>query len=170
MYQEKSIEFYKNLSNDELAKHINKLSEELLYHSYLYHTLDKPKIDDINYDKLFSLLQKLVENNPKLKPKNCILDKVGSIPLDKFITIKHKKKMLSLSNVFNSDDLEDFFSKINNDSITIECEPKLDGLAISIFYKNGIFDYAVTRGDGIQGEDVSENVKTIRNIPLKITH
>ncbi|QIW10556.1 NAD-dependent DNA ligase LigA [Francisella sp. LA112445] len=158
---------YSDLSQAELKVNIDKLADFLNHQSYLYHTLDKPIISDSDYDKLFKLLQDLVDENPQLKPVNSVLDRVGGEVLAGFETIKHKKKMTSLANVFSLDELKDFYEKIEYD-VELECEPKMDGLAISIFYKNGEFDYAVTRGDGIQGEKVSENVKTIRNIPLKL--
>ncbi|MED7818357.1 MULTISPECIES: NAD-dependent DNA ligase LigA [unclassified Francisella] len=158
---------YSGLSQAELKVSINKLADFLNQQSYLYHTLDKPVITDSDYDKLFKLLQDLIDENPQLKPVNSVLDRVGGDVLAGFETIKHKKKMTSLANVFSLDELKDFYEKIEYD-VELECEPKMDGLAISIFYKNGEFDYAVTRGDGIQGEKVSENVKTIRNIPLKL--
>ncbi|API87195.1 NAD-dependent DNA ligase LigA [Francisella uliginis] len=158
---------YSDLSQAELKVNIDKLADFLNHQSYLYHTLDKPIISDSDYDKLFKLLQDLVDENPQLKPINSVLDRVGGEVLAGFETIKHKKKMTSLANVFSLEELKDFYEKIEYD-VELECEPKMDGLAISIFYKNGEFDYAVTRGDGIQGEKVSENVKTIRNIPLKL--
>ncbi|APC91178.1 MULTISPECIES: NAD-dependent DNA ligase LigA [Francisella] len=158
---------YSILAKAELKVHINKLADYLSQQSYLYHTLDKPIISDSDYDKLFRLLQNLVNDNPQFKPVNSVLDRVGGEVLAGFETIKHKKKMTSLTNVFSLEELRDFYDKIEYD-VELECEPKMDGLAISIFYKNGDFDYAVTRGDGIQGEKVSENVKTIRNIPLKL--
>lgn len=158
---------YSDLSQAELKVNIDKLADFLNHQSYLYHTLDKPIISDSDYDKLFKLLQDLVDENPQLKPVNSVLDRVGGEVLAGFETIKHKKKMTSLANVFSLDELKDFYEKIEYE-VELECEPKMDGLAISIFYKNGEFDYAVTRGDGVQGEKVSENVKTIRNIPLKL--
>ncbi|MED7788639.1 NAD-dependent DNA ligase LigA [Francisella sp. 19X1-34] len=158
---------YNDLSQAELKVNIDKLADFLNQQSYLYHTLDKPIISDSDYDKLFKLLQDLVDETPSLKPVNSVLDRVGGEVLAGFETIKHKKKMTSLANVFSLEELRDFYEKIEYD-IELECEPKMDGLAISIFYKNGQFDYAVTRGDGVQGEKVSENVKTIRNIPLKL--
>ncbi|MBK2259778.1 NAD-dependent DNA ligase LigA, partial [Francisella tularensis] len=158
---------YHILAKAELKAYIDKLADYLSQQSYLYHTLDKPIISDSDYDKLFRLLQDLVNDNPQFKPINSVLDRVGGEVLAGFETIKHKKKMTSLANVFSLEELRDFYDKIEYD-IELECEPKMDGLAISIFYKNGKFDYAVTRGDGIQGEKVSENVKTIRNVPLKL--
>lgn len=158
---------YKTLTKAQLKSYIDDLAEYLGEQSYLYHTIDKPVITDSDYDKLFRLLQDLVDDNPQLKPSNSVLDRVGGDVLAGFETIKHKKKMTSLANVFSLEELRDFYDKIEYD-IELECEPKMDGLAISIFYKNGKFDYAVTRGDGVQGEKVSENVKTIRNVPLKL--
>ncbi|ORM38503.1 DNA ligase (NAD(+)) LigA [Francisella endosymbiont of Ornithodoros moubata] len=158
---------YGILAKIELKAYIDKLADYLSQHSHLYHTLDKPVISDSEYDKLFRLLQDLVDDNPEFKPINSVLDRVGGKVLAAFETVKHKKKMTSLANVFSLEELRDFYDKIEYD-VELECEPKMDGLAISIFYKNGEFAYAVTRGDGIQGEKVSENVKTIRNVPLKL--
>ncbi|GAB4224691.1 MAG: NAD-dependent DNA ligase LigA [Francisella sp.] len=158
---------YKELTQEKLKLYIQDLANYLDEQNYLYHTLDKPIITDAEYDKLFRLLQDLVDANPHLKPKNSVLDRVGGEVLSGFETIKHKKRMTSLANVFSLEELYDFYNSIEYD-VELECEPKMDGLAISIFYKNGQFDYAVTRGDGIQGEKVSENVKTIRNVPLKL--
>lgn len=158
---------YSALQQENLKNEINKLADYLNEQSYLYHTLDKPVITDSDYDLLFKKLQDLVEANPEFKPANSVLDRVGGEVLAGFETIKHKKKMTSLANVFSIEELRDFYDKIEYD-IELECEPKMDGLAISIFYKNGELDYAVTRGDGVQGEKVTENVKTIRNIPLKL--
>ena len=159
---------YCNLDLVQLKLKIIHLAEYLNNQSYQYHTLDNPQISDRDYDNLFRLLQNLSEKYPQFLPINSVLDRVGGEVLDGFETIKHKKKMTSLANVFSIEELESFYQKLEHENIELECEPKLDGLAISIFYKNGIFDYAVTRGDGIQGEKVSENVKTIRNIPLKL--
>lgn len=158
---------YTALELNDLQVEIAKLADYLNEQSYLYHTLDKPVIADSDYDLLFKKLQDLVDANPQFKPANSVLDRVGGEVLAGFETIKHKKKMTSLANVFSVEELRDFYEKIEYD-IELECEPKMDGLAISIFYKNGELNYAVTRGDGIQGEKVTENVKTIRNIPLKL--
>ncbi|KEI34611.1 DNA ligase [Francisella sp. W12-1067] len=159
---------YDSLAFAELKSTIDKLADYLSQQSYLYHTLDKPIITDSDYDKLFQLLQSLVAKHPELTPVNSVLDKVGGKVLEGFETVKHKKKMLSLSNVFSLEELKSFYEKLDFSNVELECEPKMDGLAISIFYKNGRFDYAVTRGDGVQGEKVSENVKTIRNVPLRL--
>lgn len=159
---------YDDLGLTILKNEIQKLADFLNDQSYLYHTLDKPVISDNDYDKLLQTLQNIVIKYPQFKPSNSVLDRVGGDILSGFETIKHKKKMLSLANVFSLDELRSFYEKLEYKDINLECETKLDGLAISIFYKNGEFEYAVTRGDGIQGEKVTENVKTIRNIPLKL--
>ncbi|MGQ4005713.1 NAD-dependent DNA ligase LigA [Francisellaceae bacterium CB300] len=159
---------YEVLNATDLKIEIAKLADYLNEQSYLYHTKDAPVIADTDYDRLFQLLQGLVKNNPQFKPANSVLDRVGGDVLSGFETIEHKKKMLSLSNVFSIDELRNFYEKLDYSNIELECEPKMDGLAISIFYKNGKFDYAVTRGDGVKGENVSENVKTIRNVPLQL--
>ena len=159
---------FSELADKTLADNLQKLSDYLTEQSYLYHTLDKPVIDDADYDKLFAILSHQIELNPDIKPTNSVLDKVGGDILIGFETIKHKKKMLSLSNVFSLNELRAFRDKIEYDNLEFECEPKMDGLAISIFYKRGVFEYAVTRGDGIQGENVTENVRTIRNVPLTL--
>lgn len=158
---------YSDLGINQLKVYIDKLADYLSQQGYLYHTLDEPIISDSDYDKLFKLFQDLVEDNPQLRPVNSVLDRVGGEVLEGFETIKHKKKMTSLANVFSIEELCDFYDKIEYD-VELECEPKMDGLAISIFYKNGQLDYAVTRGDGVQGEKVTQNVKTIRNIPLSL--
>ncbi|MCL4123939.1 UNVERIFIED_CONTAM: hypothetical protein GTU68_042030 [Idotea baltica] len=159
---------YDDLELNILKNEIQKLADFLNEQSYLYHTLDKPIISDNDYDKLFQILQNIVIKYPQFKPSNSVLDRVGGDILLGFETIKHKKKMLSLANVFSLDELRSFYEKLEYKDISLECEPKLDGLAISIVYKNGELEYAVTRGDGVQGEKVTENVKTIRNIPLKL--
>ena len=159
---------YTALELDDLKLEIAKLTGYLNEQSYLYHTKDAPIIADTDYDKLFQLLQDLVETSPQFKPANSVLDRVGGDILAGFETIEHKKKMLSLSNVFSIDELRSFYDKLDYPNIELECEPKMDGLAISIFYKDGVFDYAVTRGDGVKGENVSQNVRTIRNIPLQL--
>lgn len=160
---------YEVLNSTDLKLEIAKLADYLNEQSYLYHTKDAPVIADTDYDRLFQLLQDLAGNNPQFKPANSVLDRVGGDVLSGFETIEHKKKMLSLSNVFSIDELRNFYEKLDYPNIELECEPKMDGLAISIFYKNGKFDYAVTRGDGVKGENVSENVKTIRNVPLQLS-
>ena len=159
---------YTKLELNNIESEINKLAEYLNEQSYLYHTKDAPIIADTDYDRLFQLLHDLVGTNPQFKPANSVLDRVGGDILAGFETIEHKKKMLSLSNVFSIEELRSFYEKLDYPNIELECEPKMDGLAISIFYKNGRFDYAVTRGDGVKGENVSQNVKTIRNIPLQL--
>jgi len=151
---------------------INELIELLNYHSYRYYVLDDPQISDAEYDKLFNELIELEKTYPEFLQGHSPTKKVGHKVLTDFRKVKHQSPMLSLSNIFNKEELIAFDERIKKlisvNSIEYVCEPKLDGLAVSIHYKNGIFDSAATRGDGEIGEDITENVRTIRNVPLKM--
>ena len=163
----------KKLSDDPKVR-IFQLSDIINNLNIKYHTLDKPEVEDSVYDALFQELVKLEQKYPKFKLQNSPTQRVGGKVLDKFESFTHKTPMLSLSNAFSSNDVKKFQEKIhkkllvNLNQIYYFCECKLDGLAISLHYKNGILTHAVTRGDGISGELVTENIKTIKNIPLKI--
>ncbi len=151
---------------------INELIDLLNYHSYRYYVLDDPQISDTEYDKLFNELTELEKHHPELIQEHSPTKKVGYKVLTDFKKVKHQAPMLSLSNIFNKDELFNFDERIkkllNTTNIEYVCEPKLDGLAVSVHYKDGIFSSAATRGDGEVGEDITENVRTIRNIPLKM--
>ncbi|MEI6092089.1 MAG: NAD-dependent DNA ligase LigA [bacterium] len=152
---------------------IKDLVDRLNYHSHRYHNLDDPEISDVEYDELFNELKELEEKHPQYILDYSPTQKVGAAILKDFAKIKHRVPMLSLSNIFNYSDLEGFdqrVKKILSTDINIEyiVEPKLDGLALAIQYEKGIFTRAATRGDGDVGEDVTENVRTIKNIPLKL--
>ena len=151
---------------------IEKLTKLLEEFNYSYYVLDRPTISDNEYDLLFQQLQKLEFENPTLLSANSPTQKVGGVALSKFEQVTHQKPMLSLDNVFNEQALIDFIARTNNKSAdkneTFCIEPKLDGLAVSIIYENGLLIQAATRGDGKTGENVTENVKTITNIPLRL--
>jgi len=153
---------------------INTLREQINQHNSHYYTHDDPVITDAEFDKIFLQLKTLESANPTLIKADSPTQKVGGIVLENFTKVSHAVPMLSLDNVFNSEDLSDFVDRINNrlssDNELVFCaEPKLDGLAISLLYKNGILITAATRGDGNVGEDVTHNVKTIQNIPHLLT-
>jgi len=153
---------------------INTLREQINQHNSHYYTHDDPVITDAEFDKIFLQLKTLESANPTLIRADSPTQKVGGIVLENFTKVSHAVPMLSLDNVFNSEDLSDFVDRINNrlssDNELVFCaEPKLDGLAISLLYKNGILITAATRGDGNVGEDVTHNVKTIQNIPHLLT-
>ena len=149
------------------------LKDSIRKHDYNYYVLDDPEISDSEYDLLFSELIDLESLNPDFISAESPSQRVGSTPLDSFESYNHKKQMLSLANVFNKEELIDFFTRVNKRLIDIEnykvfCEPKMDGAAISLIYINGILTTGATRGDGIKGEDVTSNIKTIKSIPQKL--
>lgn len=151
---------------------IKQLSEQLENYNYQYYVLDEPSVPDAEYDRIFQQLLTLEKENPELLLPNSPTQKVGGLALSKFEQVTHEMPMLSLDNVFEAQTLKDFMSraqhKSNHDNIAFCIEPKLDGLAASIIYENGLLVQAATRGDGQTGENVTENVKTIKNIPLKL--
>ena len=149
------------------------LKEVIRRHDYNYYVLDDPEISDQEYDLLFKKLLEIEKTNPGLVSDDSPSQRVGITPLDSFKSYNHKKQMLSLANVFSEEELVDFFTRVNKRLVDtkkyeIFCEPKMDGAAISIIYIDGILTTGATRGDGIKGEDVTSNVKTIKSIPQKL--
>ena len=149
------------------------LKEVIRRHDYNYYVLDDPEISDQEYDLLFKKLLEIENTNPGLVTDDSPSQRVGITPLDSFKSYNHKKQMLSLANVFSEEELVDFFIRVNKRLVDtkkyeIFCEPKMDGAAISIIYIDGILTTGATRGDGIKGEDVTSNVKTIKSIPQKL--
>ena len=156
-----------------VKKQIESLREQLRYHAYQYYVLDDPDIPDAEYDRLHKQLVALEEENPELVTSDSPTQRVGSTPLTSFDQIQHQMPMLSLDNVFSSDELQTFYQRINDrlkseSDIEFTAEPKLDGLAISIRYEKGELIYAATRGDGSTGENVTQNVRTIHSVPLRL--
>lgn len=152
------------------ADQIASLREQINQHNAHYYTHDKPIITDAEYDRKIQQLKNLELENPALMSPDSPTQKVGGTVLESFNKVKHQVPMLSLDNVFNSEDLSDFVERLNkrlktNTELTFCAEPKLDGLAISLLYEQGQLTTAATRGDGSIGEDVTHNVKTIQNIP-----
>ena len=157
--------------NSDLEK-IENLRSELHYHNYLYYNLNKPVISDFEFDDRLKNLIELEENNPLFFDKNSPSQRVGGSISDSFKTIIHKKPMYSLSNTYSKEEVfkwEERLIKILGDQkINYLCELKYDGASINLLYKNGELESATTRGDGIQGDDVTNNIKTISSIPLKL--
>ena len=141
-------------------------------HNLLYHSYDSPEISDSEYDSLYRELKTIESNNPKIITINSPTQRVGAVLLDHFDKIKHDIPMLSLSNAADESEFKDYYVRttksLSSSNVELFAEPKFDGLAVSITYKDGKFDKAVTRGDGYIGEDVTQNVKTIKSIPLFI--
>jgi DNA ligase (NAD+) len=153
---------------------IDSLVDELNEHSYRYYVLSAPIISDAQYDKLFRELEALEQENPSLIRKDSPTQRVGTKPLDEFSSVPHKQAMLSLNNAMDENELLDFDAQIkrflDDQSTNIEyvLDDKFDGVAISLSYENGFFVRALTRGDGINGEDITNNAKTIGSIPLRL--
>ena len=154
------------------AERIKELRELLTRYNYEYHVLDRPTIPDSEYDVLFRELQDLEALHPELDDPASPTKKVGYEVLESFNKVVHDKPMLSLGNVFNYEELKEWARKIEDvfDHVEYCVEYKIDGLAMSLIYEDGLFRQAVTRGDGVEGEDVTSNVRTIRSIPLKIDY
>ena len=159
-------------NNQAAAQEIQQYSELLEEYNYQYYVQDAPSVPDAEYDRIFKALQQLETEYPALLLANSPTQKVGGAALSKFDQVTHQLPMLSLDNVFDSESLNDFMQRVMDKSTLAETafciEPKLDGLAASIIYENGLLIQAATRGDGLTGENVTENVKTIANLPLKL--
>jgi len=156
---------------DEALSRIEYLSQEINTHNYNYYVLDKPTISDYDFDQLLNELIALEKEYPNLVKSDSPTQRVGGTITKNFLTVKHKYPMLSLGNTYSESELEDFHRRIKsliNEEVEYVCELKYDGAAISLWYENGLLVKAVTRGDGIQGDDVTENIKTIKSIPLKL--
>jgi DNA ligase (NAD+) len=155
------------------AEQIEQLKAQIEDHNYQYYVLDNPTMPDAEYDRLMRQLMMLEEAHPELKTADSPSQKVGGIALDGFEKVTHEMPMLSLDNAFDEAEFLAFDKRIkdrlkDNTDLAFCCEPKLDGLAVSILYVNGVLVQAATRGDGQVGENITENVKTIRNIPLRL--
>lgn len=156
-----------------VQKEIEKLRQAIEEHNYRYHVLDDPIISDAQYDDLFLRLKKLESDHPEYITPDSPTMRVGSAPLKAFTKIQHDVPMLSLDNAFTEEEIAAFNQRIC-DRLDVKgpieycCEPKLDGLAISLRYKNGQLQQAATRGDGTTGEDIIDNIKTIKMIPLRL--
>ena len=157
-----------------LQQQIDTLRQDLRRYEYEYHVLDNPTIPDAEYDRLFHQLKALEAANPELITADSPTQRVGAKPLSGFAQIRHEIPMLSLDNAFSDEEFYAFVKRIEDrlirlpDPLTFCCEPKLDGLAVSILYVNGVLTQAATRGDGTTGEDITANIRTIRNIPLQL--
>lgn len=153
---------------------LEQLRKTLRNYEYHYHVLDNPLVPDAEYDRLMNELKNLEWQHPEFITPDSPTQRVGAKPLDGFAQIQHELPMLSLDNAFNEEDLDGFLKRIedrigvNANKLEFCCEPKLDGLAVSILYVDGILTKAATRGDGTTGEDITANIRTIRNIPLKL--
>ncbi len=155
----------------DIEKKINQLRLELQQHNYNYYVLDKPEVSDYKFDMLLEELQELEEKYPEFKDPNSPTQRVGGEVTKNFKTIQHDYRMYSLSNSYSKEEMEDWevrVKKLADGGVEYTCELKYDGASISLTYENGELLRAVTRGDGIQGDEVTANIKTIKSIPLKL--
>src|SRR5713226_8099434 len=145
---------------------IEQLREKLRYHEHLYYVLDKPEITDAEYAVLMRRLSDLEKAHPELLTPDSPTQRVGGKPREGFVKVSHSTQMLSLDNALNEEELREFLNRIGDAAYVVEL--KLDGLSMAAHYRDGRFAQAVTRGDGLVGEDVTENARTIRSLPLGI--
>ena len=157
----------------DIAVEIGSLREQLRDHSYRYYVLDDPNVSDAQYDRLFAKLQQLEQQHPTLITVDSPTLRVGSKPDKGFAQIAHELPMLSLANAFSDEDVGAFVKRVSDrlgtdENIEFAAEPKLDGLAVSLIYTDGLLTQAATRGDGATGEDITANIKTIKSVPLRL--
>ncbi len=155
------------------AERIKQLRDEINEHNYSYYVLDAPKVPDAEYDRLIRELQDLEKQYPELVTSDSPTQRVGVKPSSHFAEIKHYVPLLSLDNAFHDEDIINFNKRIQDkleitQDIQFCCEPKLDGLAVNLLYENGFLKWAATRGDGFLGEDITQNIRTIKSVPLKL--
>jgi len=156
---------------------IEELRRRINHHNHLYYALDSPEISDAEYDNMMRRLTELEEEHPDLVTPDSPTQRVGAEPLEAFGTIEHTVPMLSLGNAFSHDELREFDERVRkglgeiltDEAVDYVVEPKYDGSAVELVYENGRFENGSTRGDGVRGENVTQNLKTIRAIPLRLT-
>ncbi len=161
------------MDRSEAQKRIEALREQLNYHSYRYYVLDDPELTDADYDRMFRELQELEEQFPDLITPDSPTQRVGGEPLAAFEPVRHATPMLSLDNAFDDQELRDFDARLHRlleieEPFEYTVEPKMDGVAVELVYINGLFEVGSTRGDGVTGENITANLKTIKSIPLRL--
>ena len=161
------------MHDKEINNKINDLREKINNHNYRYYILDDPQVSDAEYDRLMRELQNLENRYPELITSDSPTQRVGAKPLAAFESIEHTVPMLSLDNGFDQSEIREFETRLNKlllplDVVEYVCEPKFDGLAVELVYENGIFSVGSTRGDGQVGENITQNLKTIKTIPLRL--
>ena len=156
----------------ETAKQINELRELINWHSYLYHALDTTNISDQEYDRLMLELQGLENQNPEFITQDSPTQRVGASPVKGFSSVVHREPMFSLGNVFEESQLRTWYERtcrlLEVPSFETMCELKFDGLAVSLTYQDGVLIKGSTRGDGVTGEEVTSNLRTVKSIPLRL--
>ncbi|RLD48876.1 MAG: hypothetical protein DRI88_02035, partial [Bacteroidetes bacterium] len=159
------------MNKENAKKRIEELTEKLREHNYKYYVLSAPEISDYEFDIMLKELEQLEETYPEFKYPDSPTQRVGGEPTKEFKTVTHKYPMLSLGNSYSEEEIKEFDARVRklvNGEVEYTCEHKYDGVAIGLTYINGRLTAAVTRGDGVQGDDVTNNVKTIKSIPLRL--
>ena len=158
------------MNRENIREKIEDLRSKLIYHSKLYYQNDAPEISDYEYDEMFRTLVELEAAYPEFDSPSSPTKRVGGVALEKFEKFTHRVKMGSLTDVFSLEEFKDFYERCHASvgDIFYSVEPKIDGLSVSLTYENGVFVKGATRGDGLVGEDVTENLRTIRSIPLEL--
>jgi len=158
------------MNKKEAKKEIKQLGEKINYHNYKYYVKNDPVISDYEFDQLLKKLEKLESEYPDLIAPDSPTQRVGGEPVDGFTSVKHKIPMLSLDNTYNYDELKEFDKRVEKNVGKVEyvVEPKIDGIGVALLYENGILVRGATRGDGVKGDDVTSNLKTIHSIPLQL--
>jgi len=155
-----------------IAQRAEELRGLINHHNYQYFVQAQPEISDQEYDRLVKELEKIEEAHPELITPDSPTRRVGGQPIEGFVTVKHRQAMLSIDNTYNADELREFDRRVRKllpgETVTYVVELKIDGVAISLTYENGLFTVGATRGDGERGDDVTHNLKTIRELPLRI--
>ncbi len=157
----------------EIENRIEKLKAQINHHNYRYHVLDSPEISDAEYDELMKELKRLEEDNPEFLTPDSPTQRVGAEPVEAFGVVEHRYPMLSLGNVFSKEELLAWYNRTlklaESEQFSFACEHKMDGLAVALTYENGQLVTGATRGDGYRGENITQNLRTIRSIPLSVT-
>ena len=162
-----------NMNKEQAQKKIEKLRQEINFHNYRYYALDDPVVSDAEYDRLMRDLENLEKEFPDLTTPDSPTQRVGAPPLDKFEEVRHSLPMLSLANAFEEEEVREFDARVKRflkteQDVEYCAELKMDGVAVELVYEEGRFTIGATRGDGFIGENVTQNLKTIRAIPLRL--
>ncbi|HEY8173490.1 MAG TPA: NAD-dependent DNA ligase LigA, partial [Dehalococcoidia bacterium] len=151
---------------------VEELRSQIAYHDHRYFVLDAPEVSDAEYDALMRELRSLEEAHPELITPDSPTQRVGGAPVETLGIVEHRVPLLSLANAFSADDLRAWYKRVSNllerDGFAMVCEPKIDGLAVALVYENGQLVTAATRGDGTRGENITQNVRTIRSVPSRL--
>jgi len=159
------------MKQERLKKEIERLRKKIEYHNYRYYVLDQPEISDYDYDRLYKRLQELEQQYPEYITPDSPTQRVGGEPLKEFRTVEHRVRMLSLDNTYSAEEIRDFDKRVRkslNEPVRYEVTLKIDGVAVTLSYRDGKFVSGATRGDGVRGDDITQNLRTINSIPLKM--